>query len=81
MNAAESYLGIGSFLIGLLFVLFPKPFSIGFARINEAIWKRHEDFLVPPDFYDETKIAKIFRQLGIVFMVQAVLLFIFSTIL
>jgi hypothetical protein len=92
MSAPELYGGIGSLVVGLLFVAFPKPIGVGFSRIGKAIGKRHEDDPVvgqmrkemrkafpafSPD-YDETKAPKIFRLLGVVFLIQAVFFFILS---
>jgi hypothetical protein len=42
MSAPELYGGIGSLVIGLLFVVFPKPIGVGFTRIGKSIWERHE---------------------------------------
>lgn len=83
--------GIGSLVIGLLFVLFPKAIGVSFCRIGRWTWKGHESDLAgrmrqemrrafpafAPD-YDETKAPRIFRFLGMVFLAQAVVFFILS---
>jgi len=93
MSAQILYGGIGSLVVGLLFVIFPKPIGVGFCRIGKFVWKGHEDDLAgklrqemkkafpafSPD-YDEAKAPKRTRFLGVVFLIQAVVLFILSAV-
>jgi hypothetical protein len=93
MSAPELYGGIGSLVVGLIFVIFPKPIGIGFFRFGQLTWKGHENDLAgkirqemrkalpaySPD-YDKTKAPKIFQFLGVVFLIQAVVLFILSAV-
>ena len=88
------YGGIGSLVVGLLFVIFPKPIGIGFCRFGQFTWKGHENDWAgkirqemrktfpafSPD-YDETKAPKIFRLLGVAFLIQAVVFFILSAVM
>ena len=79
-------------MIGLLFVIFPKPIGVGFCRLGKRTWKGHEDDLAGkarqemqrafPAFspYDEAKAPKTFRFLGVVFLLQAVVFFILSAV-
>jgi hypothetical protein len=88
MSAPELYGGIGSLVVGLLCVVFPKPIGIGFRRIGKWTWKGHENdvfgkaipFLSRKKIYNETEAPKIFRLLGIVFLIQAVVFFILSAV-
>ena len=43
MSAPMLYGGIGSLVVGLLFVIFPKPIGIGFCRFGQFTWKGHEN--------------------------------------
>ena len=93
MSAPELYGGIGSLIVGLLFIVFPKSIGIAFCRIGKWTWKGHEDDLAgktrqemrralpafSPD-YDEKKAPKIFRFLGVVLLMQAVVFFILSAV-
>jgi hypothetical protein len=87
------WFGVTSLVVGLLFVIFPKPIGVGFCRVSKWTWKGHEDDLAGkmrqemrrsfPSFspdYDEKKTPKIFRFLGIVFLIQAVVFFILSAV-
>jgi hypothetical protein len=95
MSAPELYGGIGSLVVGLLFVVFPKPIGVGFCRIGKWTWKGHEDdvfgkvsqefgkaipFLSREKIYNEAEAPRIFRFLGIVFLIQAVVFFILSAV-
>jgi hypothetical protein len=94
MSAPALYGGIGSLVLGLLFVIFPKPIGIASCRIGKWTWKGHEDDLAgrmrqemrrafpafSPD-YDETEAPRIFRFLGVVFLIQAVVFFILSAVI
>ena len=94
MSAPEIYGGSGSIVVGVLFVAFPKFIGVGFNRIGRSIWKRHEDDLAgkvrremrrqfpafsPDD--DDAKVPKTIRFLGVVFLIQAVVLFILSALM
>jgi hypothetical protein len=84
--------GIGSLVMGLLFVLFSKAIGAGFCRYGKWTWKGHEDDLAGkirqklqrefPAFspYDEATAPKKIRLLGVVFLVQAVVFFILSAV-
>jgi len=94
MSASLLYGGIGSLVVGLLFILFPKPIGFGFCRIGQWTWKGHEDDLAgkimqemsrafpkfSPD-YDKTKAPKTFRFLGVIFLIQAVVFFVLSEVI
>jgi hypothetical protein len=95
MSAPELYGGIGSLVVGVLFVVFPKPIGVGFSRLGQSIWKRHEDdavgqirrefqkafpFFSLDRIYDEKRAPMIFRFLGVVFLIQAVVFFILSAV-
>ena len=89
LGPPELYFGIGSLVVGLLFILFPKPIGVGLCRIGKWTWKGHEDDWagkmrqVLPAFspdYDEAKAQKIVRFLGVVFLIQAMVFFILSAV-
>jgi hypothetical protein len=93
MSTPELYGGIGSLVVGLLFVIFPKPIGVGFCRFGQLTWKGHENDLAgkirqemrkalpafSPD-YDKAKAPKVIQFLGVVFLIQAVVLFILSAV-
>jgi hypothetical protein len=93
MNTELMRIGIGSLAVGLLFVIFSRYLGVRFARTGRAIWKRAEETRTRPGLfggrrspsvaaiYDETKAPRIFRILGVVALVQAVVCFIFSSII
>jgi hypothetical protein len=88
MSTPELYGGIGSLAVGLLFVAFPKSIGIRFCRIGKAVWKGHGDdivgkvipFLAREKIYDEEEAPRIFRLLGIVFLIQAAVFVILSAV-
>jgi len=95
MSTPELYGGIGSLIVGILFVAFPKPIGVAFGRIGKSIWKRRGDDIfgqirrevhkavpqISPDrIYDEKHAAKVFRFLGVVFLMHAVVFFILSAV-
>ncbi len=93
-NSPVLLVGIASLVVGLLFAIFPKVFGVAFFRMRKKTLLRPEnDWVVrirqamrrtlpafSPD-YDEAKAPKVFRFLGVVFVVQAVALFIISGII
>jgi hypothetical protein len=85
MSAPELYGGIGSLIVGVLFVVFPKPIGVVFSRIGRSIWKGHEGEFFSLErietIYDENRAPKKFRILGIVFLIQAVVFFILSAVM
>ena len=88
MSAPELYGGIGSLVVGLLFVAFPKSIGVRFCRIGKAVRKGHGGdivgkvipFLAREKIYDEEEAPMVFRLLGVVFLIQAVVFFILSAI-
>ena len=94
MSVPELYGGIGSLVIGALFGSFPRFIGVRFNRLGRSIWRRHEDDVFgrtrqemrkalpafSPD-YDEAKAPKIFRFVGIVFLIQALVFFVLSAVL
>jgi hypothetical protein len=84
MKADELYVSIASFVVGVLFLAFPRAIGVGFCRIGKAVWKGHEGHYFGQDsvqrVYDETKAPGRFRFLGIIFLIQAVVVFVLSSL-
>lgn len=95
MNPAFLIGGILSFVVGALCVAFPKFLGANFNRLSRSTWERHQDDLpgqikreignafpaITPDFNDDARSSRIFRFLGIVFLVQALLFFVLSVVI
>jgi hypothetical protein len=95
MNPAFLIVGSLSFAVGALCVAFPKFLGVNFNRLSRSIWERHQDDLpgqikreignafpaITPDFNDDARSSRTFRILGIVFLLQAVLLFVLSVMI
>jgi hypothetical protein len=96
MSKPVLYLGIVSFVVGILFIAFPKLIGTWFSRRGLSIWKRHEDdaigqirreiqkalpFFSPERVYDEKRAPAAFLILGFVFLIQAVVLFVLSAVM
>jgi hypothetical protein len=93
MSAPGLYFGIVSLVVGALFVAFPRLIGVGINRIGRSIWQRHENDLFgkmrrgmrktfpafSPD-YDDAKVPRVCRILGVVFLIEAVIFFILSAV-
>ena len=86
MNTRQLCFEVGSLIMGLLFLIFPKPIWVGFCRFCKFTWSGDEEdafykirrdawkktYGITPDSLDESKAPKIFRLIGVGFLILAV---------
>ena len=94
MNARQLCFEVGSLVMGLLFLIFPKPIWAGFCRFCKFTWSGDEEdafykirrdawkktYGITPDSLDESKVPKIFNLIGVVFLILAVVFVVLSIV-
>ncbi len=94
MNTRQLCFEVGSLIIGLVFLIFPKPIWVGFCRFCKFTWSEdEEDFFyvmrrdtwkkfygMTPDDLDESKTPKIFNLIGALFLILTVVFVVLSIV-